>query len=327
MNVLGIGNALVDIITLLKDDSVLKSFGLPKGSMTLVDRELSNYVHAETSGLPKKKTSGGSAANTIHGLAHMGINTAFIGKIGNDELGKFFRKDMQVNNIKTILYNSITDTGRAVALVSPDSERTFATYLGASDELLAEDLTSDNFTGYDLFYVEGYLVVNRDLIEKALRLAKTAGLTVYLDLASYNVVMDNAEFLIELLGNYVDIVFANEEEVNALTGLEPHKAIKMLAEICDTAVVKMGADGSIIMRGKEKITIEAVNANPVDTTGAGDLYASGFIYGLSQNANLSSCGQIGSILAGKVIEVLGAKMEESTWEVLRRDINKHILSR
>ena len=327
MNVLGIGNALVDVITMLNDDSVLESFGLPKGSMTLVDRDLSNYILAETAGLPKKKASGGSAANTIHGLAHMGLKTAFIGKIGNDELGKFFRKDMQVNKIKPILYNSTTDTGRAVALVSPDSERTFATYLGASNELLAEDISSDIFSGYNLIYVEGYLVLNRYLIDKALRLAKTAGLTVCLDLASYNVVRENAAFLIELIGNYVDIVFANEDEVKALTGQYPDEAVKILAGICETAVVKLGANGSIVMRGKEKVKITAVNSNPIDTTGAGDLYASGFIYGLSQNAILSSCGQIGSILAGKVIEIPGAKMEESTWEVLRRDINKYLLSR
>ncbi len=324
MNVIGTGNALVDILTQLNDDSVLHRFGLPKGSMTLVDRELSNYIHAETAGLPKKKASGGSAANTIHGLAHLGLNTAFIGKIGNDELGKFFRKDMQVNKIKTILYNSITDTGRAVALVSPDSERTFATYLGASVELTSDDLTSDIFNGYDLFYVEGYLVQNRELIDKALRLAKTSGLAVCLDLASYNIVKDNAEFLSELLGKYVDIVFANEEEVKALTGLPPDEAVEILADICDIAVVKKGAEGSVVMRGNEKVNIDAVKSNPIDTTGAGDLYASGFIYGLSQNAGLSACGKAGSILSAKVIEVLGAKMDESTWEILRRELNKEI---
>jgi len=324
MKILGIGNALVDILTQLNDDSILQRFNLPKGSMTLVDREMSNLIHTETYGLPKKRTSGGSAANTIHGLAHLGLNTAFIGKIGNDELGKFFRKDMQVNKIKTLLYNSITDTGRAVALVSPDSERTFATYLGASVELSAEDLTSDVFNGYDLFYIEGYLVQNKELIDKALRLAKSADLTVCLDLASYNVVRDNTEFLSELIGKYVDIVFANEEEVKALTGLDPEKAIEILAEICNIAIVKLGPEGSIVMSGSDKIKIDAVNANPIDTTGAGDLYAAGFIYGLSQNAKLRTCGRIGSVLAGKVIEVLGAKMEESTWEFLRREIKKEI---
>ena len=324
MNVIGIGNALVDILTQLNDDSVLHRFGLPKGSMTLVDREMSNYIHAETSGVPKKRTSGGSAANTIHGLAHLGLKTAFIGKVGNDELGKFFRKDMQVNKIKTILYNSITDTGRAVALVSPDSERTFATYLGASVELTADDLTSDIFSGYDLLYVEGYLVQNRELIDKALRLARISGLTVCLDLASYNVVRDNVEFLVELLGKYVDIVFANEEEAKALTGLLPDKAIEILADICDIAVIKTGAEGSIVMQKNKKFRINPVKSNPIDTTGAGDLYAAGFIYGLSQNTSLQVCGKAGSILAAKVIELLGAKMNESTWEILRREIHQEM---
>jgi len=324
MNVIGIGNALVDILTQLNDDSVLHRFGLPKGSMTLVDREMSNYIHAETSGVPKKRTSGGSAANTIHGLAHLGLKTAFIGKVGNDELGRFFRKDMQVNKIKTILYNSITDTGRAVALVSPDSERTFATYLGASVELTADDLTADIFSGYNLLYVEGYLVQNRELIDKALRLARISGLTVCLDLASYNVVRDNVEFLGELLGKYVDIVFANEEEAKTLTGLLPDKAIEILADICDIAVVKTGAEGSIVMQKDKKFRINPVKSNPIDTTGAGDLYAAGFIYGLSQNASLPVCGKTGSILAAKVIELLGAKMDESTWEILRREIHQEM---
>ncbi len=322
MKILGIGNALVDILTQLNDDSLLEIFGFPKGSMTLVDQEMSNFIHAETAGLPKKKASGGSAANTIHGLAHMGLTSAFIGKVGNDDLGKFFRKDMQVNRINSILYNSINDTGRAVALVSPDSERTFATYLGAAVELSAEDLTTDIFEEYDLFYIEGYLVQNRRLIEKALRLAKSSGLITCLDLASYNVVKDNADFLGEIIGKYVDILFANEEETKALTGLGTMEAIKVLSEICDITVIKAGPEGSFLMHKNEMIKIDAVSSDPIDTTGAGDLYASGFIYGLSQNARLETCGKIGAILAGKVIEVLGAKMEESTWEVLRREIKK-----
>lgn len=324
MKVLGMGNALVDILTQLNDDSVLQRFGLPKGSMTLVDKEMSNFIHAETTGLPKKKASGGSAANTIHGLAHMGLETAFIGKIGNDDMGRFFRKDMQVNKINTILYNSINDTGRAVALVSPDSERTFATYLGASVELIAEDLTSDIFDEYDLFYIEGYLVQNKELIDKALRLAKSTGLITCLDLASYNIVLENVDFLLEIIGKYVDIVFANEEEAKALTGLNPVEAIRKLSGICNIAVIKVGPEGSWVMQGKEMIKINAVSSDPVDTTGAGDLYASGFIYGLSLKAKLETCGRIGAILAGKVIEVLGAKMEESVWEVLRRDIKKQL---
>ncbi|MCB8994753.1 MAG: adenosine kinase [Bacteroidales bacterium] len=320
MKILGMGNALVDIMTQLKDESILERFKLPKGSMTLVDNEMSSYVHNETMGLLKQKTSGGSAANTIHGLAHLGADTSFIGKIGNDELGRFFKKDMKINGINPILYKSITDTGRAVALVTPDSERTFATYLGAAVELDAQDLTSDIFTYYHYFYIEGYLVQNRELIEKALRLAKHAGLKTCIDLASYNIVQENVDFLKELINNYVDIVFANEEEAKALTGKLPEEAIKELSGICETAIVKIGALGSLIMKGNELTRVSARKAKSVDTTGAGDLYAAGFLYGHSKGYSHKVSGEIGSILAARVIEDIGAKMSESTWEMLRRDI-------
>jgi sugar/nucleoside kinase (ribokinase family) len=201
MKILGIGNALVDIMTQLNDDSILERFKLPKGSMTLVDKEMSDYIHIETTGLPKHKASGGSAANTIHGLSHLGIKTSFIGKIGTDEMGRFFKKDMHINGINPILYNSVEDTGRAVALISPDSERTFATYLGAAVELSADDLTIDIFNGYQFFYIEGYLVQNRELIEKALRLSKHAGLKTCLDLASYNIVEENRSFLHSIIND------------------------------------------------------------------------------------------------------------------------------
>ena len=132
--VLGMGNALVDIITQIENDEILEEFGLPKGSMTLVDLDTSNFIHAETAGMPKSKASGGSAANTIHGLAHLGVETGFVGTVGDDEMGRFFKKDMQVNNITPILFRTMHETGRAMALISSDSERTFATYLGAAVE-------------------------------------------------------------------------------------------------------------------------------------------------------------------------------------------------
>lgn len=322
MKILGMGNALVDIMTQLKDDSILEKFKLPKGSMTLVDRELSNSIHIETSGSSKRKASGGSAANTIHGLSHLGNKTAFIGKIGNDEMGRFFKRDMQVNGIKTILYNSISDTGRAIALISPDSERTFATYLGAAIELSADDLSLDIFKSYNYFYIEGYLVQNTDLIEKALRLARHAGLKPCLDLASYNIVQANRGFLLSILKEYVDIVFANEEEALALTGKKPEESIQLLSDLCEIAVVKTGAKGSLIKSGKNLVKINALPSNVKDTTGAGDLYASGFIHGISKSLSIEKSGAVGSLLASKVIEVIGAKMEESTWEMLRREIKK-----
>jgi sugar/nucleoside kinase (ribokinase family) len=320
MNILGIGNALVDIMTRLEDDALLNHFKLPKGSMTLVDWELSNRVHFETGSLKKTKSSGGSAANTIHGLAKLGVNAAYIGKIGKDEMGRFFKKDMEKSSARTILYNSLTDTGRAMALISPDSERTFATYLGAAVELSEEDITSDIFKGYDFLYMEGYLINNLPLFEKALRLAKNHGMRTCVDLASFNIVEQFRENLLPEIESYVDIVFANEEEAKALTGKEPEEALEEIAGMCDIAVVKTGARGSLIKTGNQKFTIQANSVKSIDTTGAGDLFASGFLYGLNKNMPLDICGRIGTLLAGKIIGVIGAKLDQKAWEEIKKEI-------
>ncbi|MFC2129318.1 adenosine kinase [Bacteroidota bacterium] len=320
MKVLGMGNALVDIITILKNDKVLGSFGLPKGSMTLVDLDTSNYINAETSGVHKQKASGGSAANTIHGLAHMGVETGFIGKVGDDDLGQFFRKDMKNNRIKPILFKSVNETGRALALVSTDSERTFATYLGAAVELSTEDLDSKIFSGYNHLYVEGYLVQDHDLLEKALRLAKKNKLNICIDLSSFNIVEDHREFFMEIIEKYVDIVFGNNQEVFSLTGEKPEAAAITLGKLVKIAVVKLGAEGSLIHANGETTRVGVRPSKPVDTTGAGDLYAAGFLYGYIHGMSFELCGQIGAILSGKVIEVNGAKLDEATWETLRREI-------
>lgn len=193
--VIGLGNALVDIMTMIDSDKVLEKLNLPKGSMQLVDSELSEKIQLETKKFPRSMASGGSAANTIRSLANMGIETGFVGKIGPDELGDFFASDMKRTGVIPRLIKSETASGRAVALVSKDSERTFATYLGAAAELLAEDINATMFVDYDILHVEGYLIINHELIEKAMSLAKENGLKVSLDLASYNVVEDNLEFL------------------------------------------------------------------------------------------------------------------------------------
>jgi len=318
--VLGMGNALVDIITKLDKDDILQGFGLPKGSMTLVDLDTSNYIYSETAGLVKSKASGGSAANTIHGLAHLGVETGFVGKVGDDDMGKFFKKDMQVNQINPILFRTMHETGRAMALISSDSERTFATYLGAAVDLSVDDITHDIYEGYDYFYIEGYLVQNHQMIEKALRLASNAGLKVCLDLASYNIVEDNKEFFKELIPKYVDIVFANEEEIKALSGNSPEEGAHEISDQVELVVIKMGGEGSFCVSGEEMIRIGVRPSTPVDTTGAGDLYASGFIYGHMNGFSPETCGKMGSVLAGRIIELIGAKMDESNWENMRREL-------
>ena len=318
--VLGMGNALVDILTMLKSDETLDKFSLPKGSMQLVDYETSDKVDKGTIELDKTIASGGSAANTIHGLAGLGIGTGFIGKVGKDEFSRYFIADLEKNNIKPELLTSDTPTGKAMALISRDSERTFATYLGAAVEMTASDLNEDLFEGYDYFHIEGYLVQNHKLIERAVEIAKEKGLTVSLDMASYNVVEDNLEFLQKILKDYVDIVFANEEEAKAFTGKNPEESLDIFANICDIAVVKTGKTGSMVKKGNEVHHIGVIDAKSTDTTGAGDMYAAGFIYGLINGLSLDKCGAAGSILAGKVIEVIGPKLDPSRWKESREMI-------
>jgi sugar/nucleoside kinase (ribokinase family) len=319
--VLGLGNALVDIMTRLDNDALLDTFGLKKGSMQLVDKTFSKKILDGTADLKKDLASGGSAANTIHGLARLGVETGFIGKIGKDEYGDFFRSDMIRSGITPTLFTGADETGRAIALVSKDSERTFATFLGAAIELSAADLTPEAFRGYDIFHIEGYLVQNYDLIRTAVKIAKDQGMLVALDMASYNVVEQNKDFLLDLVRNHVDIVFANEEEAKAFTSAEPEDALHKIAEICEIAVVKTGKEGSLIKKGGDVHRISAIEANSIDTTGAGDIYAAGFLYGLVNDLPLDRCGNIGSLLAGHVIEFIGAKMDDARWEKLTSMIN------
>lgn len=314
--VLGMGNALVDVMTKIDSDELLEQLGLPRGSMQLVDTEFSNRVIEKTKHLNPEIASGGSAANTIHGLAKLGVETGFIGKIGKDELGNLFKADLVNANITPFLLESETDSGKAIALVSPDSERTFATFLGAAVELSAYDITKDLFKGYDIFHIEGYLVQNHELIETAVRLAKECGLKVSLDLAAYNVVEANLGFLQRIIKNYVDIVFANEEEAKSFTHEEPEAALNIIANMCELAIVKVGKKGSLIKRANETIQVGIIKVDAIDTTGAGDLYAAGFLAGLVQDKDLKTCGEMGALLAGKVIENLGAKIPDANWDYI-----------
>jgi len=315
--ILGMGNALVDILIKLENDNVLATYDLPKGSMQLVDRLKSERILEGTEYLDKTIASGGSAANTIHGLAALGVGTGFLGTIGKDHWGELFEQDIRNNNIEPKLIYSNTESGRAVALVSKDSERTFATFLGAAVELSADDIDEGTFRGYDYFHIEGYLVQNKELIGKAVSMAKRLGLKVSLDLASYNVVEDNLEVLRELVKNNVDILFANEEEAKSFTGKEPGGAIIDIAKEVEIAIVKQGKNGSIIKRGNEYAEVSAIKADSIDTTGAGDLYASGFLYGLINGKTLKRSGEIGALLSGRVIEIIGPKLDESMWNEIK----------
>lgn len=321
MKVLGVGNALVDVMTILPDDKFLDHLGLPKGSMQLVDKDKSDSIIKEISGLETRISSGGSAANTINGLAAMKVETGFIGTLGRDELGTRFISDFHNNDVATHITYSDTHSGKAIALVSPDGQRTFATYLGAAIEMGPDQMSAEIFSQYQIVHIEGYLLQNYDLIEAAVKRALSHGVHTSLDLASFNVVEEHKDFLLRLIPKNIDILFANEEEALALTGLPPEEAVLSMGEMVPLAVVKTGAKGSLIFDRRTVTRVDAIPSQCVDTTGAGDLYASGFLYGMILGEELGECGRFGSVLAGHVIKVIGAKIHENHWNDIFQQIH------
>ena len=311
---------MVDILTQVPDEKNLNELHLPKGSMTLVDAATSLQIGESLKHYGCTMAAGGSAANTASGLAKLGVESGFLSKIGKDEVGDFFKKEMVNTNVKPQLLTSDTLSGRVQAIVTADGERTFATCLGAAAEMCADDITPELFEGWDIFYVEGYLVANPSMLNKAMETAKAAGLKIAIDMASYNVVEESRDYFLELIDKYVDYVFANENEAQALTGMEPREALDFIASRCEIAVVKVGAKGAYIKCGDVIETIAPMEAIVVDTTGAGDMWAAGFLAGLVKGENLQKCGQMGTIVASNVIEVIGPKMDESRWEKIYAEI-------
>ena len=205
-----------------------------------------------------------------------------------------------------------------------NSERTFANYMGAALEMVPEDLKPEYFQGYDYFHIEGYLVQNQGLIRKAVEMAHDAGCIISLDMASYNVVESNEAFLHDIVDRYVDIVFANESEAKAFTKMQPREALDEISRHCKIAVVKVGKDGSMVKSGEEYHYIPAWPAKPIDATGAGDTYAAGFIYAHSLGMPLKVCGEVGSIIAAKVVEIIGTKIDIPRWRDAKKEIRELI---
>ncbi|MDR1112250.1 MAG: adenosine kinase, partial [Bacteroidales bacterium] len=249
-----------------------------------------------------------------------------IGKIFDDEFGRFFRNDMISSNINPhFVFSENEDTGIATTLITDDGERTFATCLGAAATLTPAELDPNLFASYNFVHVEGYLIFNHDLILRVCQLAKEYGATVSMDMASYNVVMLNLDFMRDLLKNYVDIIFANEEEAKAFTGKEEHDALEILSGYCSTAIVKLGAQGSVAKQQGTVTVIPAIPANCIDSNGAGDIYASGFLYGLMNGLPVEKCGYMASRLAAELVETVGAKLSDAQWQKIRAEFCRNEL--
>ena len=325
--IIGIGNALTDALVTLPNDDLLHTFGLPKGSMTLIGDEEQQRIQECFASLEVQRATGGSAGNTMLALANLGAEPGFIGSVGDDAIGDFFATNCEKRGIAPYLTRLPMQSGVAYTFISPGGERTFATYLGAAAMMGPESLSPDMFDGYDYLYVEGYLVQNHALILRAVELAKAKGLKVCLDLASYNIVAADHEFFTRLVTEYVDVVFANEEEARAFAGAEPAEALERFHSLCEVAVVKLGAAGATIMRGGERVFVEAWPVEKVtDTTAAGDFYAAGVMYGLMNGCSLTQCAQVGTILSGHVIQIVGTQLSEEVWAQMKSLIAQTVAS-
>ena len=325
--IIGIGNALTDALVTLPNDDLLHTFGLPKGSMTLIGDEEQQRIQECFASLDVQRATGGSAGNTMLALANLGAEPGFIGSVGDDAIGDFFAANCEKRGIAPYLTRLPMQSGVAYTFISPGGERTFATYLGAAAMMGPESLSPDMFDGYDYLYVEGYLVQNHALILRAVELAKAKGLKVCLDLASYNIVAADHEFFTRLVTEYVDVVFANEEEARAFAGAEPAEALEQFHSLCEVAVVKLGAAGATIMRGGERVFVEAWPVEKViDTTAAGDFYAAGVMYGLMNDCSLAQCARIGTILSGHVIQIVGTQLSEEVWAQMKLLIAQTVAS-
>ncbi|MCM1168410.1 MAG: adenosine kinase [Bacteroides sp.] len=320
--ILGMGNALVDLIFQLPSDDLLEKWGLPKGSMTLIDQQQAGVILNHFGQTQPVLATGGSASNTITSIAALGGGCGFIGQIGkNDIYGDFYIEHLTKHGITPYFRRIDTPTGTAITLMSPDTERTFATYLGAAATMTEDNISRDIFSGYGYFHIEGYMVQNYALLEKSLHLAHGCGMVISLDLASYNIVKGNLDFLRRILP-MVDVVFANEEEALAFTGKENLETLNLLAGQVAVAVVKIGSCGSLVMHKGKLYVIDADKVVKTDSNGAGDSYAAGFLYGMSRGLGVQECGDIASTVATQVVQVTGPKLTARQWEDLLPRIRK-----
>jgi len=315
--IVGVGSALVDIL-LQESEEFLASSGAAKGGMTLAGAEKIDEILGRTANKPLV-VPGGSACNTIIGAARLGAKTRFIGKRGGDSLGELFEQGLSANTVEPALRVSPSATGRVLSIVTPDAQRSMFTFLGASSEARPDEIRPGDFTDAAIVHLEGYLLFNRELMLAALTAAKQAGACVSLDLASYTVVKSAMDILENIIAEYVDIVLANEDEAAAFAGGADEKAaLSKLAELSPVAVVKRGKRGSLI--ACEGTTHEfgiMGDGSAKDTTGAGDLWASGLLYGLLKGLPIEKCGEIASACGYEVCQVIGASIPDDGWERIR----------
>ena len=267
-------------------------------------------------------TTGGSCANTIKGLASLGQRSALAGKMGRDPMGKLFLEKFEKYGVVPLIVYSDTPTAQVASLITPDHQRTFRCFPGAGNEFTEEDLIPELFQGVRLVHIEGYAFYNQSLAERSMQMAKEAGALVSLDLGSFELVKKFKGKLLELIPAYVDIIFANEDETRVLTGLGPEEGCDLLRQMCQATVILIGKDGCWIGSPDEKCLCPAIAANVIDTTGAGDLFASGFLHGFLEGCTLKECGRYGNLTGGTVVQYKGAEIPDHKWTELKEIMPK-----
>jgi sugar/nucleoside kinase (ribokinase family) len=310
-DVVGIGNALVDVLSHESDDFIVVH-GLERGAMQLVDTERAEQLYAAMG--PATEVSGGSAANTMVGVASLGGAAAFVGRVNRDQLGAVFGHDLRAAGVEftTPPATNGVPTGRCLIVVTPDAQRTLNTYLGASAQLGPTDLDDAVLTSAQVLYLEGYLWDEPDAkaaFRRAARVAHEAGNRVAFTLSDGFCVDRHRDEFVELIEHEVDILFANEVEITSLYQVgEFDDALQLVHDHCEIAALTRSEKGSLIVTRDE---VHLIDAHPVaqvvDTTGAGDLYAAGFLYGLTNGYDLGTCGRLGALAAAEVIGHLGAR--------------------
>jgi sugar/nucleoside kinase (ribokinase family) len=311
--IVGVGSALVDLLA-HEDDAFLTQINAAKGGMILVDELRIQNVVTQLTGQPTM-VPGGSACNTLVGIGRLGNAASFVGKRGEDALGDLLEEGLIASGVQPKLLQSTQPTGRVLSIITPDAQRSMLTFLGASAELAISEITPDCFAGAAIVHVEGYLLFNQELFTAVVLTARKAGARISLDLAAYTVVEQAKPFLENLVCEYVDILMANEDEARVFTGeSDEDRSLQLLSDKVETAVLKLGERGSVIShRGKVVEVAPTGSGDIIDTTGAGDLWASGFLYGLVNELPLEQCGRIASACGYEVCRVVGAVIPEDGW--------------
>jgi sugar/nucleoside kinase (ribokinase family) len=313
-DVCGIGNAIVDVLAQV-DESFIISQQMHKGGMQLIDTVRAEYLYDSMSGCTV--CSGGSVANTMAGLASLGARVAYMGRVHDDQLGQMFRHDMRSCGVAfdTRAAQQGKPTARCLICVTPDAERTMNTYIGACAELDPSDIDEERIKASGIIYIEGYLwdqPAAKDAIRHAIQTAKIAGRKVALSLSDLFCVERHREEFNQIIHEYVDVLFANESELLALAQLSDVKqAAKLIGARVRVLVVTQGAQGVLVVSDGVTAHYHAdVIDEVVDTTGAGDLFAAGFLFGLTQGESLADCADIGNCCAGVIIQQMGARASQ-----------------